>query len=198
MPHGPLIRVFPKNSQATPNDNSPSYVTIGNWCLAAGRQAGLDVAHIGTHSFRQGAATAAASLGVPDRLFKRMGRWRSDSAKEIPQLAQCVVSRSMRPRALPVATRSLQPRAASHHTQPSGRSYLLLAACRLPAACCLPLLPAACLLLAACCLPAACCLLQPACCLPAACLLTPDKRRRQMHAKARRDPLPGVHAPTPG
>ncbi|CAI7809239.1 unnamed protein product [Closterium sp. NIES-53] len=82
MPHGPLIRVFPKNSQATPNDNSPSYVTIRNWYLAAGRQAGLDVAHIGTHSFRKGAATAAASLGVPDRLFKRMGRWRSDSAKE--------------------------------------------------------------------------------------------------------------------
>ncbi|CAI7879093.1 unnamed protein product, partial [Closterium sp. NIES-54] len=88
-----------------------------------------------------------------------------------PQLAQCVVSRSLRPRALTVATRSLQPRAASRHTQPSGRSCLLLAACRLPAAACL--LPACCLLPTAClpaCLPPACRL--PAACLPAAaCLL---------------------------
>ncbi|CAI7786934.1 unnamed protein product [Closterium sp. NIES-54] len=91
------------------------------------------------------------------------------AAANSPHLAQCVVSRSLRPRALPVATRSLQPHAASRHTQPSGRSYLLLAACRLPAACCLPLLPAACLLPACCLLPAAC--LLPAYCLLAACLL---------------------------
>ncbi|CAI7799649.1 unnamed protein product [Closterium sp. NIES-54] len=83
-----------------------------------------------------------------------------------PQPMQSVAARSLRPRALPLATCSLQPRAASRLEQPSGRACYLLptAACLLPAA-------AACLL-PACCLPAAC-LLPPACSLPAACLLPP-------------------------
>ena len=34
------------------------------------------------HSLRAGGATAAANNGVPDRLFKRHGRWKSDSAKD--------------------------------------------------------------------------------------------------------------------
>ncbi|CAI7771236.1 unnamed protein product [Closterium sp. NIES-54] len=38
---------------------------------------------LGTHSFRKGAATVAANTGVPDRVFKRLGRWRSDTAKEM-------------------------------------------------------------------------------------------------------------------
>ncbi|CAI7851361.1 unnamed protein product [Closterium sp. NIES-53] len=38
---------------------------------------------LGTHSFRKGAATVVANIGVPDKVFKRMGRWRSDTAKEM-------------------------------------------------------------------------------------------------------------------
>ena len=34
------------------------------------------------HSFKAGGATAAANAGVPDRLFKRHGRWRSEVAKD--------------------------------------------------------------------------------------------------------------------
>ncbi|KAL5497418.1 hypothetical protein EMCRGX_G013885 [Ephydatia muelleri] len=34
------------------------------------------------HSLRAGGATAAANAGVPDRLFKRHGRWKSESAKD--------------------------------------------------------------------------------------------------------------------
>ena len=34
------------------------------------------------HSLRSGGATAAANAGVLDRLFKRHGRWRSESAKD--------------------------------------------------------------------------------------------------------------------
>ena len=34
------------------------------------------------HSLRVGGATAAANGGVPDRLFKRHGHWKSDSAKD--------------------------------------------------------------------------------------------------------------------
>ena len=43
---------------------------------------GLDATKFGMHSFRAGGATAAANAGVPDRLFKRHGRWRSESAKD--------------------------------------------------------------------------------------------------------------------
>ena len=43
---------------------------------------GYNAADFGMHSFRAGGATAAANAGVPDRLFKRHGRWRSDSAKD--------------------------------------------------------------------------------------------------------------------
>ena len=37
-----------------------------------------DISAIGTHSLRSGGATAAANAGVPDRLFKRHGRWAKD------------------------------------------------------------------------------------------------------------------------
>ena len=41
-----------------------------------------DICAIGTHSLRSGGATAAANAGIPDRLFKRHGRWSFDSAKD--------------------------------------------------------------------------------------------------------------------
>ena len=34
-----------------------------------------DISAIGTHNLRSGGATATANAGVPDRLFKRRGRW---------------------------------------------------------------------------------------------------------------------------
>ena len=43
---------------------------------------GYDATQFSMHSFRAGGATAAANAGVPDRLFKRHGRWRSESAKD--------------------------------------------------------------------------------------------------------------------
>lgn len=36
----------------------------------------------GLHSLRSGGATASAVRGIPDRIFKRHGRWRSESAKD--------------------------------------------------------------------------------------------------------------------
>ena len=41
-----------------------------------------DIRNYGLHSLRSGGATAAANLGVSDRIFKRHGRWRSDCAKD--------------------------------------------------------------------------------------------------------------------
>lgn len=43
---------------------------------------GLDPKRFGLHSLRAGGASAAANLGVPDRLFKKHGRWRSETAKD--------------------------------------------------------------------------------------------------------------------
>ena len=43
---------------------------------------GWDPSQFGMHSLRAGGATAAANAGVPDRLFKRHGRWRSETAKD--------------------------------------------------------------------------------------------------------------------
>ncbi|XP_072028447.1 LOW QUALITY PROTEIN: integrase/recombinase xerD homolog [Amphiura filiformis] len=43
---------------------------------------GVDSKRFGLHSLRAGGATAAANIGIPDRLFKKHGRWRSESAKD--------------------------------------------------------------------------------------------------------------------
>ena len=43
---------------------------------------GLDKKKFGLHSLRSGGASAAANAGVPDRCFKRHGRWKSENAKD--------------------------------------------------------------------------------------------------------------------
>ena len=46
------------------------------------RELGFDAKQFGLHSLRAGGATTAANAGVPDRIFKRHGRWRSEVAKD--------------------------------------------------------------------------------------------------------------------
>ena len=41
-----------------------------------------DVTKISVHSLRAGGATSAANAEIPDRLFKRHGRWASENAKD--------------------------------------------------------------------------------------------------------------------
>jgi len=43
---------------------------------------GYNPTDFGLHSMRVGGATKAANAGVPDRLFKRHGRWKSENAKD--------------------------------------------------------------------------------------------------------------------
>ena len=43
---------------------------------------GLPPEDFGLHSLRAGGATAAANANVPDRCFKRHGRWKSENAKD--------------------------------------------------------------------------------------------------------------------
>ena len=43
---------------------------------------GFNPVDFSLHSLRAGGATAAAAAGVPDRVFKRHGRWKSKTAKD--------------------------------------------------------------------------------------------------------------------
>ncbi|KAL5517065.1 hypothetical protein EMCRGX_G002533 [Ephydatia muelleri] len=59
-----------------------SYSRLRELLLAKIAMLGMDPLQFGMHSLRAGGATAAANAEVPDRLFKRHGRWRSESAKD--------------------------------------------------------------------------------------------------------------------
>ena len=59
-----------------------SYSHLRELLLVKIEQLGMDPKQFGMHSFKTGGATAAGNAGVPDRLFKRHGRWRSESAKD--------------------------------------------------------------------------------------------------------------------
>ena len=63
-------------------DKHVSYSTIRDILLTAIGQVGLDATKYGTHSLRAGGATSAANRGIPDRLFKVHGRWRSENSKD--------------------------------------------------------------------------------------------------------------------
>ena len=65
-----------------PSSKGLSYSRLKELVLQAFKDIVPDFFAIGTHSLRSGGATAAANAGVPDRLFKRHGRWASESAKD--------------------------------------------------------------------------------------------------------------------
>ena len=63
--------------------NTPlSYTRVREIVLSGLRKIGVDTTQYGLHSLRSGGATAAARAGISDRLFKRHGRWRSETAKD--------------------------------------------------------------------------------------------------------------------
>ena len=59
-----------------------SYSRLRELLLDKIAKLGFDPALFGMHNFRAGDATAAANGGVQGRLFKRHGRWKSESAKD--------------------------------------------------------------------------------------------------------------------
>ncbi len=63
--------------------NQPmSYTRVREIILDALKPLVGDVSKFCVHSLRSGGASAAANAGIQDRLFKRHGRWKSDSAKD--------------------------------------------------------------------------------------------------------------------
>ena len=71
-----------KNGTKLREKGGLSYTTIREAVLQKLEAIGLDRRQYGLHSLRAGGASAAANAGVPDRMFKRHGRWRSENAKD--------------------------------------------------------------------------------------------------------------------
>ena len=71
-----------KNGQKLRESGAISYTRVRELILEKLSAIGLDPKRFGLHSLRSGGASAAANAGVPDRMFKRHGRWRSENAKD--------------------------------------------------------------------------------------------------------------------
>lgn len=68
------------------------------WVKEALRAAGIDSSKYTGHSFRIGAASAAAQAGIPDHLIKALGRWESEAYQlyiRIPPETLAAVSQSL-------------------------------------------------------------------------------------------------------
>ena len=59
-----------------------SYTKFRELFLQAFKPFVPDISKYCVHSLRAGGATSAANNGIPDRLFKRHGRWQSENAKD--------------------------------------------------------------------------------------------------------------------
>ena len=84
----------------------------------------------GLHSLKAGDATAAANASVPDRIFKRHRRWKSENAKD-GYVKDSLESRLMVSRNLQLATLSLWPNVASsqplwRHNTNGGKGVLCM------------------------------------------------------------------------
>ena len=71
-----------KNGEQLCSSGRLSYSRMRELFLAKLNELGFDSSQFGLHSLRAGGATAAAKTGVPERLFKCHGRWKSKSAKD--------------------------------------------------------------------------------------------------------------------
>ena len=63
-------------------NNTLSYTRCRELLFSKLKEIGLDERKFGVHSLRSGGATQAARMQIPDRLFKKHGRWRSENCKD--------------------------------------------------------------------------------------------------------------------
>ena len=71
-----------KNGETLRQSGKISYSCLRDLFNKKLNSLGFAATEFGLHSLRAGGATAAANAGIPDRLFKRHGRWRSENAKD--------------------------------------------------------------------------------------------------------------------
>ena len=71
-----------KNGETLRQSGHISYSCVMDLFKKKVSKLGFEAPEFGLHSLRSGGATTTANAGVPDRLFKRHGRWRSENAKD--------------------------------------------------------------------------------------------------------------------
>ena len=72
-----------ESKRSLKKQNKPiSYSTARTLVLQAFQDVGEDPKVLGLHSLRSGGATAAAKSKIPDRLFRKHGRWHSNMSKD--------------------------------------------------------------------------------------------------------------------
>lgn len=71
-----------KSGEKLRRSGAISYTRLRELIKQKLQQLGYNEKEYGMHSLRAGGATAAANAHVPERLFKRHGRWRSENAKD--------------------------------------------------------------------------------------------------------------------
>eukprot|EP00731_Ephydatia_muelleri_P008282 Em0004g620a len=85
--HSSLAKLFrgivqTKGREHLRKNGGLSYTRLRELLLDKLSELGFDPTLFGMHSLRAGGAIAAANTGVENRLFKRHGRWKSESAKD--------------------------------------------------------------------------------------------------------------------
>ena len=75
-----LVRT--KEGHRLQSTDSISYTRVRERLPEVLKEIGLDPKKFGVHSLTSDVATAATNAGVPNRWFKRHGRWLSESAKD--------------------------------------------------------------------------------------------------------------------
>jgi hypothetical protein len=69
--------------EGTASDNKPlPYTRMRELLIWLLRLLSNNIKDFGVHSFRSDSATTAANSGIPDRLFKRNGWWKSEATKD--------------------------------------------------------------------------------------------------------------------
>ena len=76
----PICKV--KSGDKLHESGSISYTCLNELFKKKLAELGYNPSDFGLHSMRVGRATQAANAGVPDRLVKRHGRWKSENAKD--------------------------------------------------------------------------------------------------------------------
>ena len=71
-----------KTGQRVRKCGTISYTRMSEILKGKLKSLGYDDSQFSLHSFRSGGASGAANAHVVDRLFKKHGRWRSESAKD--------------------------------------------------------------------------------------------------------------------
>ena len=76
------ITTYKSHQTLRKSDKHISYTCVRECVLEGLKNIGAEIEMYILHSLRAGGATAAANMGVNDKLFKKHGRWKSDKVKD--------------------------------------------------------------------------------------------------------------------